>query len=92
MYGVIRAKRGFLKPIGQWNYEEVITNGTRIKVILNCIVFVDGYIKKASEKSTMDHRYHLGLKLTIGHIGFLGHGDDVKFRNIKMKSLKQKRL
>lgn len=88
MYGVIQAKRGFLKPIGQWNYEEVIANGTRIKVILNGTVIVDGDIKEASEKGTMDHRDHPSLKRTTGHIGFLGHGDVVKFRNIRVKSLK----
>ena len=88
MYGVIPAKRGFLKPIGQWNYEEVIANGTRIKVILNVTVIVDGDIKEVSEKGTMDHRDHPGLKRTTGHIGFFGHGDVVKFRNIRVKSLK----
>ena len=30
---------------------------------------------------------HPGLKRTSGHIGFLGHGDEVHFRNIRVKPL-----
>jgi len=35
VYGIIPAKRGFLKPVGEWNAEEVIVQGSSIKVILN---------------------------------------------------------
>ena len=28
VYGVIPAKRGFLKPLGEWNYEEITAKGT----------------------------------------------------------------
>ncbi|MRR21229.1 DUF1080 domain-containing protein, partial [bacterium] len=28
VYGVIPARRGFLRPVGEWNYEEVILQGT----------------------------------------------------------------
>jgi hypothetical protein len=31
---------------------------------------------------------HPGLKRRKGHIGFLGHGDSVEFRNIHLKELK----
>jgi hypothetical protein len=31
----------------------------------------------------MDANNHPGLQKTEGHIGFLGHGDKLKFRNIK---------
>jgi len=27
VYGIIPAKRGYLKPVGEWNYEEVVANG-----------------------------------------------------------------
>ena len=35
----------------------------------------------------MDHKEHPGLKNKTGHIGFLGHGSVVKFRNIRIKEL-----
>jgi len=87
VYGVIPAKRGFLKPVGEWNTEEVIAEGSHIKVILNGEVIVDGDIKEASKGGTLDGNKHPGLKNKKGHIGFLGHGDIVKFRSIRIKEL-----
>jgi hypothetical protein len=87
VYGVIPAKRGFLKPVGQWNSEEVIVKGTKIKVILNNEVILDGDIQSARDNGTPDKRDHPGLKRDKGHIGFLGHGSVLKFRNIRIKEL-----
>ncbi|MCK9410844.1 MAG: DUF1080 domain-containing protein [Prolixibacteraceae bacterium] len=85
VYGVIPAKRGSLKPTGEWNYEEVVVKGNNVKVILNGNVITDGDIATASRNGTLDHREHPGLLRTTGHIGFLGHGSIVKFRNIRVK-------
>ena len=87
VYGVIPAKRGFLKPVGEWNEQEVIADGSSIKVVLNGTVIVDGDISYAVENGTMDKQDHPGLKRNRGHIGFLGHGSEVKFRNIRIKEL-----
>lgn len=87
VYGVIPAKRGFLKPIGEWNQQEVIVNETKIKVILNGTVIVDGDFLEASKNGTLDHKDHPGLLRSNGHIGFLGHGDVVRFRNIRIREL-----
>lgn len=87
VYGVIPSKRGFLKPLDEWNSEEVIVEGSHIKVILNGEVIVDGDIADARDNGTMDHRDHPGLKRKRGHIGFLGHGSVVSFRNIRIKDL-----
>lgn len=87
VYGVIPAKRGFLKPVGEWNQQEVIAKGNNIKVVLNGEVIVDGDIKAASKGGTLDGKKHPGLKNKKGHIGFLGHGDLVRFRSIRIKEL-----
>ena len=87
VYGVI-PKRGHLKPMGEWNYQEVIANGDNIKITLNGEVIVDGNLKEASKNGTVDGKEHPGLLNKSGHIGFLGHGSVVKFRNIKIKELK----
>jgi len=87
VYGVIPAKRGYLLPTGQWNKEEIIARGNKIKVILNGTVILDGDIKEASKGGTMDHREHPGLLRPTGHLGFLGHGDVVRFRNMRVKRL-----
>lgn len=90
VYGVIPAKRGYLKPVGEWNYQEVIADGDHIKIILNGEVILDGNIREASqnETATIDGLEHPGLLNKKGHITFLGHGSPVKFRNIRIKELK----
>jgi hypothetical protein len=87
VYGVIPAKRGFLKPVGEWNQQEVLVNGDSVKVILNGETILDGNIKIARKGGTMDGKKHPGLKNKKGHIGFLGHGDLVRFRSIRIKEL-----
>lgn len=88
IYGVVPAKKGFLKPIGEWNYQEVYAKGTHVRITLNGSVIVDADIAEARDKGTMDGNAHPGLKNQKGHIGFLGHGSVVKFRNIRIKELK----
>ena len=87
LYGVAPAKRGFLKPVGEWNQQEVVVKGTKVKVILNGTTILDTDFQKAIEEGTMDHKEHPGLLREKGHIGFLGHGDVVRFRNIRVKEL-----
>ena len=90
IYGVVSAKRGYLKPAGQWNSEEVIAKGKAVKVILNGETIVDADdadITEAIEKGTMDGKEHPGLGNKSGHICFCGHGDVVYFRNIRLKAL-----
>lgn len=87
IYGVVPAKRGYLKPTGDWNEEEIIVKGPKIKVILNGTVITDADITEARENGTMDGKQHPGLKRDKGHIGFLGHGSVVQFRNIRVKDL-----
>jgi hypothetical protein len=86
-YGIIPAKKGFLKPNGEWNYEEVRVQGSKIKVTLNGTVILDGDLAEASKNGTVDHKEHPGLKNTTGHLGFLGHGSELKFRNIRIRDL-----
>lgn len=87
VYGVIPAKRGFLKPTGEWNQEEIWIKGNKIKVTLNGTVILEGDIAAASKNGTVDHKDHPGLKNKTGHIGFLGHGDVVRFRKMRVKKL-----
>ena len=89
VYGVIPAQRGSLKSVGEWNYQEVYANGNHIKIVLNGNVILDGDIAEASMNGTqtIDNREHPGLLNKSGHIGFLGHGSFVQFRNIMIKEL-----
>jgi hypothetical protein len=84
IYGVVPAKRGFLKPTGEWNSEEIMCNGRQVKVTLNGTVIVDADLDKVQP---LDHQEHPGLKRDKGYIGFLGHGARIEFRNIRVKEL-----
>lgn len=86
-YGIAPAKRGYLKPVGEWNKQEVTIKGNKFKVVLNGTTILDADLDKASKNGTMDGKDHPGLKRTTGHIGFLGHGDVLRFRNISIKEL-----
>lgn len=85
IYGVVAAKTGFLKPTGQWNREEIMANGRHIKVTLNGTVIVDANLDNVKDPEIL--KAHPGLQRTSGHIGLLGHGSRVEFRNLRVKTL-----
>lgn len=87
IYGVVPAKRGFLKPVGEWNVQEIRCIGKQVTVILNGETIVDADIEAASTPMTLDGHEHPGLRRTTGRIGFLGHGSKVQFRNIRIQEI-----
>jgi hypothetical protein len=84
-YGMVAAARGCQRPIGQWNYQEVTVNGSKIKVELNGTVILDCDLSKVKE--TMGDHPHPGKDRTSGSFGFAGHSDPVMFRNIAIRRL-----
>ena len=99
VYGIIPAKRIKSPKLGVWNTEEIVVKGDRIKVTVNGEVILDGNIRKAckgnnvskdgskTNPSTVDKKNHPGLFNKSGHIGFLGHGEGLKLRNVRIKDL-----
>ncbi len=85
VYGLVPATRGALKPVGEWNSQEVTVIGNQIRVVLNNqrILFDD--LNNATKNGTLDGKEHPGLQRLKGHIGFLGHGSEVHFRNIRIR-------
>ncbi len=94
-YNLAAAKRGYQRPLGEWNYEEIEVRGNRVKVTLNGKVIADADIGaimarlEAAEprRFAAHHDIH---KVTEGYFGFLGHGHRVEFRNIRVKDLTPK--
>ena len=84
-YGIVAAKRGFLKENGQWNHQTVTVEGSKIVVILNKQLILDADLSKAT--SFMANKKHPGVTLKEGHFGFAGHNDPVSFRKIKIKKI-----
>jgi hypothetical protein len=85
IYDVVPAKTGHLKPTGEWNYEEIIADGRRITVRLNGATIVDANLDDVKDPEVL--KKHPGLARKAGHIGLLGHGSLVEFRNLRIKVL-----
>jgi len=84
-YGMVAAHRGYLRPVGEWNFEEATVRGSKIKVELNGTVVLDCDLSKVTEY--LANHEHPGKDRTRGHFGFAGHNDPVAFRAIRLKPL-----
>ena len=85
VYDAIPAQRGYLKKPGEWNTEEIRAEGRRIKVTVNGTVILDADLDSVKDPEVL--KKHPGLARKSGHIGFLGHGALLEFRNIRVKEL-----
>lgn len=80
IYTLKAAKKGFLKPVGEWNQERVTVMGPEVKVELNGETIMEANLSELSAANPE----HEGVKRRAGHIGWMGHGDKVSFRNIEV--------
>ena len=102
IYGVVGAKHLDFGPIKQWHTEEIKAVGDHITVTVDGEVIVDTDIREACQGHAVgpegaqgnpymvDHRNHPGLFNKEGYISFCGHGQGVKFRNIRILDLSEK--
>jgi hypothetical protein len=86
IYDVVPAKQGFRKPAGEWNTQEITARGRRITIKLNGHTIVDADLDSVKDPDVL--KRHPGLARASGHIGFLGHGTRVAFRNIQIQELR----
>ncbi len=84
-YGMAAAEQSYLRPVGQWNFQEVTVVGSTIKVELNGNVILDTDLSEI--KDYLGDYPHPGKDRTLGHFGFAGHSDPVEFRNVFIKKL-----
>ena len=90
IYGLVSAERGHLKPVGEWNRQEVTAIGPSIKVVLNGTTVLEADLSKLEQTPDIHPlEDHPGIDNKKGHIGFLGHGSVVEFRNIRIKDLEE---
>ena len=85
LYHCVGAKHGYLRPVGEWNFEEIEVQGQKIKVTLNGTKILDVDID-TFDRGQIAHPPK-GLDHTKGFIGFAGHTDPVEFRSFKVKKL-----
>ncbi len=84
-YGMVAAARGYLRPAGQWNFQEVTVQGSTLRVELNGYLILDADLSQVDEY--MANSAHPGKDLRQGYFGFAGHSDPVQFRNVAIKRL-----
>ena len=87
LYTLQAAKRGHLKPVGEWNHEKVTVDGPLVKVELNGVVILDANLDELNKEKPK----HKGAQRRSGHLCFCGHGAPVKFKNITIKELPAKK-
>ena len=78
----------YLRTSGLWNSEEVRVVGETVEVILNGVKIQSADLSKwKGDGDTVDGQRHPGMRNKRGFIGWLGHGHNVKWRNIRIKEL-----
>lgn len=92
LYDLIKSKKETVKPAGQWNVSRIISrkgkyefwlNGTKVVEFTMHTPEWDALVAGSKFKAWPDFG-----KATKGHIALQDHGDNVWFRNIKIKELK----
>lgn len=88
VYGIVPAKTGHLKPVGEWNAQEIRVDGTTVRVILNGVVIVDTDLAPfRAGAPTMDGKEHPGLQRDRGHLSLAGHKTRMAFRKLRLKPI-----
>ncbi len=85
IYHCVGAKHGYLRPAGEWNFQEIEVRGQRIKVTLNGTTILDADLDQL-DRSQLE-LVPKGLDNRRGHIGFAGHNDPVAYRSFRVKRL-----
>jgi hypothetical protein len=83
LYHCVGAKHGYLRPAGEWNFQEIDVDGQKIKVTLNGTKILDIDIDTFDRSQITNPPK--GLDNRSGFIGFAGHSDPVEFRSFKVK-------
>ena len=84
-YGMAAAERGYLRPQGQWNFQQVTVKGSKIQVELNGVTILQADLAKVDD--FLADKAHPGKDRASGHFGFAGHNDPVEFRNVSIHDL-----
>ncbi|MCH7227745.1 DUF1080 domain-containing protein [Haloferula sp. A504] len=83
IYTMVPAKKGHLKPVGEWNQQRITVLGDTVKVELNGVTITEGNLAELAK----EHPKHRGVRRRAGHIALCGHGDRVSFRNLQIAEM-----
>jgi len=91
LYDIYATSVDVARPAGQWNQARIVARGTRIQHYLNGFLVVDTDLAGEDYKVAHAASKWPGMKefatQAKGHIALQEHGDEVWFRNIKVRRL-----
>ncbi len=92
VYGLYPAPRGVVRPAGQWNSARIVARGPHVEHWLNGVKLAtyelgspDWASRVAGSKFVEWPEFGTSLR---GYIGLQDHGDQVWYRNIKLRELR----
>ena len=94
LYGLIAARNKVLRPVGRYNEARVLVLGNHVEHWLNGVKVVEferggqGF-KALLGKSKFRDLLHFAVARK-GHVGLQHHGEEVWFRNVKIRRLKSR--
>ncbi|MFN7019905.1 MAG: family 16 glycoside hydrolase, partial [Phycisphaerales bacterium] len=92
MYDLFECGEDVARPWGEWNTARVVCRGPRIEHWLNGVRVVDVDVESDEYREAYGASKFPSMKdfgtTASGHIALQDHGDEVRFRNIKVRRLK----
>lgn len=91
IYGLYASDKGQPKPVGEWNSGRIVVNGNRVEHWLNGTLVVEAEFGSEDwNKRIANSKFREWEKfatLASGRIALQDHGDEVWYRNIKIRRI-----
>lgn len=92
LYGLVACQHDLIRPAGEWNSVRIVARGHHIEHWVNGFKAVEYSVTEPGWtqmlKGTKFESWPRFGRETSGHIALQDHGDDVWYRNIKVRPLK----